>query len=252
LASAPDFLNLQRVAGNEAVTGLIQLQRAPADAPVADAPTTKKSIDLFPKDVLDRHSGWQDRMPSWVRIDIYKGAPEAGKEDSKTQLQISYGRTTTAHTAPVGPGAEPGKGPSSDLQDQLGASVTMMFHEEGKPGVELAAQAQMGWDPTLPANANSVSNVSSVQAGGQVSLVSSVWHQTQASIYLQVMGGAAIDPAGAGAQGSISGGGQLSYQLTKSIQLFVQGGVGATVTGTGRGPSATGDLGGTIGVGGSF
>jgi hypothetical protein len=66
------------------------------------------------------------------------------------------------------------------------------------------------------------------------------------------MGGAAIDPAGAGAQGSISGGGQLSYQLTKSIQLFVQGGVGATVTGTGRGPSATGDLGGTIGVGGSF
>ena len=246
------MIDLQRSAGNEAVTGLIQKQRAPADAPVADAPTTKKSIDLFPKDVLERHAGWTGQMPTWVKVDIYKNSAEPGKDESKTQLQISYGRSTTAHTAPVGPGAEPGAGPSSEVQDQLGASVTMTLHEEGKAGVELAAQAGMGWDPRLPANASSVSNVSSIQAGGQASLVSSVWHQTQASIYMQVMGGAAMDKSGASPQGAVSGGAQLTYQLNKEIQLFVQGGVGATVTGTGRGPSATGDLSGTAGIQGTF
>ena len=233
------------------MTDLIELQRAPGDAPLAFSPVRDKPIDLFPKDILQRRA-WLGQMPSWVKIDIYRDAPEPGKQDSSTSLQISYGRSTTAHTAPVGPGAEPGATASSEVQDQLAASVTMTLHDEGKPGVELAASVQMGWDPTLPANATSVTNISSIQAGGQAALVSSVWHRTQASIYLQVTGGAAMDKSGTSPQGSVSGGGQVTFQLTDKVQLFLQGGVGGTVTGTGRGPSATGDASGTVGVQGTF
>jgi hypothetical protein len=260
---AADTVDLQRLAGNASVGGLISshavVQRQDevgspvlSDAPVAAGGPHLDVAGLFKPLTMD--DLWRIERPDQVNIDLFLEA-EAGARaaaESPFQIQVSYGRATEAHTRAAGPGAPHPAVPTTDVQDQLTAAVVVQLHRPNQPGGEVAFQGQMNWDPLLHVNADAVSQLSGLQAGVQASLVSAVWHRVQASIYLQVMGGVATGEAGANPQLQGSGGGQLTLQLTENLQLFTQVGGGGTVTGGPAGPSGTGDVSATVGVTGTF
>jgi hypothetical protein len=179
--------------------------------------------------------------PSGPSVTMTPG-PEKG-----VQVQVSWTDVAEAHTKPSGPGAGPDAHATTDTQGQLQASVTIVYHDDDKPGWEWATQVQLNWSSaaTLAAAKGQLIQLSSVQIGDQLAYVIPLWKAAQLQIFGQIMFGEGLDRS---TQAQVSGGGQIQLKVSEHVQLFLQAGVGGTETsGAGHSPAVTGDA--SIGVG---
>lgn len=154
------------------------------------------------------------------------------------QVAFQYGVAAEAHTKQGGAGADPNAS-QTDYQSSLQAALTVVYHDDDKPGWEWSTQFQVAWsDPTF-LKSFSPTALQSVQIGTQVAYVIPLWNNVQAQIFGQVMFGVQAD---GGPTAQVSGGGQLQLKLGKGFSLFLQGGVGATQgSGSNNTPNYTGD-----------
>lgn len=154
------------------------------------------------------------------------------------QVAVQYGVAAEAHTKQGGPGADPNAS-QTDWQSSAQVALTVVYHDDDKPGWEWSTQFQMAWsDPTF-LRSLSPTALQSVQIGSQVAYVIPLWNNVQAQIFGQVMFGVQADGR---PTAQVSGGGQLQLKIGKGFSLFLQGGIGATQgSGSGNAPNYTGD-----------
>ena len=154
------------------------------------------------------------------------------------QVAVQYGVAAEAHTKQGGAGADPNAS-QTDYQSSAQVALTVVYHDDDKPGWEWSTQFQVAWsDPTF-LRSLSPTALQSVQIGSQVAYVIPLWKNVQAQIFGQVMFGVQADGR---PTAQVSGGGQLQLKIGKGFSLFLQGGIGATQgSGAGNAPNYTGD-----------
>jgi hypothetical protein len=154
------------------------------------------------------------------------------------QIQVQYGLAGEAHTTQGGPGADP-KAPQTDWQSSAQVALTVVYHDEDKPGWEWSTQFQVAWSDTGLLRSLSPTALQSVQIGSQLAYVIPLWNNVQLQIFGQVMFG--VTPDGRPVA-QAQAGGQLQVKIGKGFSLFLQGGLGGTKgSGPDNAPNYTGD-----------
>lgn len=154
------------------------------------------------------------------------------------QVAVQYGVAAEAHTKQGGSGADPNAS-QTDWQSSAQVALTVVYHDDDKPGWEWSTQFQVAWSDTTFIRSLSPTALQSVQIGSQLAYVIPLWNNVQAQIFGQVMFG--VTPDGR-PTAQASGGGQLQLKIGKGFSLFLQGGIGATQgSGPGNAPNYTGD-----------
>ena len=154
------------------------------------------------------------------------------------QVAVQYGVAAEAHTKQAGAGADPNAS-QTDYQSSAQVALTVVYHDDDKPGWEWSTQFQVAWSDTTFLRSLSPTALQSVQIGSQIAYVIPLWNNVQAQIFGQVMFGVQADGR---PTAQVSGGGQLQLKIGKGFSLFLQGGVGATQgSGAGNAPNYTGD-----------
>jgi hypothetical protein len=154
------------------------------------------------------------------------------------QVQVQYGLAGEAHTKQGGPGADP-TASQTDWQSSAQVALTVVYHDDNKPGWEWSTQFQVAWSDTNVLRAMSPTALQSVQIGSQLAYVIPLWNNVQLQIFGQVMFG--VTPDGSPVA-QAQGGGQLQVKIGKGFSLFLQAGVGGTEgSGPHNAPNYTGD-----------
>jgi hypothetical protein len=155
------------------------------------------------------------------------------------QIQVAWGLAAERHTKPVGPGAGKDESPSSDYQSSAQVALTVVYHDDDKPGWEWSTQFQVNWSDATVLRAMSPTSLQNIQIGSQLAYVLPLWKNVQWQIFGQIMMG--VGPDGKPVA-QASAGGQFQWKLGKGFSLFLQGNVGGTEnSGPGNRPSYTGD-----------
>ena len=175
--------------------------------------------------------------PPTTTSDVNAPAPEtvpvaAGHPEVKgVQVQVSWGLAAERHTAPAGSGGAP----TSDWQSSGAVALTVVYHDDDKPGWEWSTQFQVNWSDAKVLRAMSPTALQNIQIGSQIAYVLPLWKNAQWQIFGQVMVGAGPDGKSVA---QAAAGGQLQIKLGKHLSLFLQGNVGTTDT---QGSGVTGD-----------
>jgi hypothetical protein len=205
--------------------GLSNAIATPADAPAGARPAAR------PHHALKGQAAQDDTAAS-----------SAGSTLDPVQIQVQYEKVAEAHTQAAGRGAAPDAKPTTDVQDQLQVALTVVYHDEDKPGWEWSVQAQVAFNSAILSGVpvkDAYQPLSSVQVGSQLAYVKNLWDKVQGQIFAQVMAGLAGDNTGIG-QAAV--GGQIQVKVSPHVSLFLQAGVGATLgQGANRSEQHTGD-----------
>ena len=175
--------------------------------------------------------------PPTTSTDVNAPAPQtvpvvAGHPEVKgVQVQVSWGLAAERHTAPAGGGGSP----TSDWQSSAAVALTVVYHDDDKPGWEWSTQFQVNWSDAKVLRAMSPTALQNIQIGSQLAYVLPLWKNAQWQIFGQIMMGAGPDGKSVA---QAAAGGQLQIKLGKGFSLFVQGNVGTTNT---QGSGVTGD-----------
>jgi hypothetical protein len=108
------------------------------------------------------------------------------------QVQVQYGVAGEAHTKQAGPGADP-TAPQTDWQSSAQVALTVVYHDDDKPGWEWSTQFQVAWSDTGFLRSLSPTALQSVQIGSQLAYVMPLWKNVQLQIFGRVMFGVTQD-----------------------------------------------------------
>ncbi len=230
IASRPSWVKITATA-----SGLKDAVPTAVSAPPAQAPATPGPTPSTP--VQPPATG-----PSQAQPAADQPAPTAAATAKPlvkgVQVAFQYGFAGEAHTKQGGAGADPNAS-QTDYQSSAQAALTVVYHDDDKPGWEWSTQFQVAWSDATFLRSLSPTALQSVQIGSQLAYVIPLWNNVQAQIFGQVMFGVQADGR---PTGQVSGGGQLQLKLGKGFSLFLQGGIGATQgSGPGNAPNYTGD-----------
>jgi hypothetical protein len=168
-------------------------------------------------------------------VPVAAGHPEV----KGVQVAVTWGLAGEAHTKPTGPGAGKDDHATTDWQSSTQVALTVVYHDEDKPGWEWSTQFQVNWSDTNVLRVLAPIALQNVQVGSQLAYVIPLWKNVQAQIFSQVMFGLGIDGKPVGQVGA---GGQIQIKVSKHVSLFLQGNLGATEnSGNRNAPSYTGD-----------
>jgi hypothetical protein len=223
-------VQLQRAAGNAAVTRLLQRDDAPADpsgAAPAPGPATL-TIDVTQQPHTDaagnataaaltgQNAPAAQADPTPAAGDTSQkdvgtpGTATGGSADGQSQWQLQYNYQGQRQY-----GSALGRGAGQDsLAQQL--TVNLNLHPFLDGHLQPAVAVQGSFDPTT-------GTFTGAQAQAQLALVQSLWGQKlQGQIYGQVSAGDAADASGQHATAGVAAGAQLNYNINENVAIFAQ------------------------------
>jgi hypothetical protein len=213
-------LALQRSAGNAAVASMLQRDdtTAPAGGSQANTGTTNTAgppPTLTITAVQQPTAGLPDKAATAAPTGGAHPEPEPGP----WQLTYQY----QGQRQYLGDGKPP--------QDSMSQQVQVNLNITQAGPVQFSAGVQGSFDPQT-------GTFQGAQAQGQAALVANVAKDVQAQLFAQGSAGVSADATGTHGTAGVAGGGQLSYNVNRNLQVFaqVQGGANAT-QGQGGGPA---------------
>jgi hypothetical protein len=208
----------------------------PAPDPSAPAPSSTATGTPTSNATRDADAGQPQTVP------VATGHPEV----KGVQVSVTWGLAGEVHTKPTGPGAGKDDHATTDWQSSTQVALTVVYHDEDKPGWEWSTQFQVNWSDTNVLRVLAPIALQNVQVGSQLAYVIPLWKDAQAQIFSQVMFGLGTDGKPVA---QVAGGGQIQMKVSKHVSLFLQGNVGASEnSGDRNAPSYTGDASAQVGA----